>query len=107
MYEHCEEFEFPCVYFIRDGVGNIKIGTSNNVLKRLLTLQTANANKLTIHFVMKVETMNDAFDLEHEMHDMFRKNIVRGEWFKENNIIEFLTQPQIITEHYIFPGLNS
>lgn len=106
-YATCDSALFPCVYFIRDGMGNIKIGKTKDVLSRLNTLQTANAHELSIHFVMKVETMRDAEVLEKELHDKFDYCHICGEWFRENDVIAYTEQYEIHTSKYVFKGLST
>lgn len=90
------------VYFIRDGVGHIKIGIAQNVENRLKALQTSNACDLEIYKIFKVDSRYDAKSLEKELHSKFKKFRVRGEWFKEEPIIEWLDKPVQYTEQYTF-----
>ena len=72
------------VYFIQEGRGshgNIKIGKANNVDKRLNSLQTGNPRKLTIMASIKCKCVLDALKLEKRLHNKFKANRVRGEWF--------------------------
>lgn len=72
------------VYFIQEGRGehgSIKIGKSNNVDKRLKSLQTGNPRKLTLMALIKCRTPNDAHRLESKFHLMFKNDRVLGEWF--------------------------
>jgi len=72
------------VYFIQEGKGSygyIKIGKSNNVDKRLDSLQTGNPRKLTLMASIKCKTPNDALRLEKKLHIKFKKENIRGEWF--------------------------
>jgi len=68
------------IYLIHADPENIyKIGVSKTVKKRLKTLQTANSNKLSI--VKTFQTKHNR-KVETALHKYFRKNKVRGEWFK-------------------------
>lgn len=72
------------VYFIQEGKGNhgyIKIGVSNNVNKRLDSLQTGNPRKLTLMASIKCDTPNNAYRLEKKLHKKFKSQCIRGEWF--------------------------
>jgi hypothetical protein len=70
------------VYFIRSGeAGLIKIGTATNLRSRLASLQTGSPESLFL--LGKVEvTRTDALASEHELHNLFRRSRVRGEWFR-------------------------
>lgn len=65
------------IYFITDGK-NIKIGKSNNPRKRLLDLQTANANALKLKYIFDIP---DRF--EKHLHEKLKKfkTDSRNEWF--------------------------
>jgi len=72
------------VYFIQEGKGNhgnIKIGKSNDVDKRLKSLQTGNPRKLTLMASIKCKSPDDAFKLESKFHLKFQDKQIRGEWF--------------------------
>lgn len=65
------------VYFIKDeATGFVKIGYSNNPQKRLKSLQTSSANKLTL-----IEAIEGNKKLEETLHTTFAEHRVRGEWF--------------------------
>lgn len=75
------------VYFIQEGKGsrgNIKIGKSNDVDKRLKSLQTGNPRKLTLMASIKCKSPDDAFKLERKFHAKFKSSQIRGEWFSGN-----------------------
>ena len=65
------------VYYIRSASGLIKIGIADDVGKRLATLQTGNAELLTI-----VATEPGGRARELELHDRFHFARIRGEWFR-------------------------
>ena len=94
------------VYFIRDGLEHIKIGVANNVKNRIKELQTANPMKLEYFYGMHVKTSEDAYDLEEELHKKFSNIRLMGEWFKEEEVLEFLKQPKIYTSKYMFDGAS-
>lgn len=63
---------------------DVKIGVSEDVDKRIKTLQTGNADILTELFRIPFPTKMKAFDMERALHKkyfVFRKN---GEWFSGN-----------------------
>lgn len=92
------------VYFIRDGLGHIKIGVATNVKTRIAQLQTANPMKLDYYYGMHVKTVDDAYEIERELHSKFSKDRLMGEWFNENSVLNFLRQPNISTQRYSFQG---
>lgn len=65
------------VYFISDG-DYVKIGVATHVNERLRQLQTGNPRKLTLIKVLKSEK---PYELENNLHDIFEKYRVNGEWF--------------------------
>ncbi len=76
-------------YFIQDGLGNIKIGKSNNPEKRLKVLQYSNSSKLIL-----LLTINDIS--EWDSHIKFTKYYIRGEWFKPaKELLEFIERKKI------------
>lgn len=65
------------IYFIYDEKNNaIKIGVTNNVEKRLRTLQCGNPTKLQIK-----HTIEGSYKEESILHYHYRKNHLLGEWF--------------------------
>jgi len=66
----------PWVYFIQAKSGGpIKIGKAANVRRRLKALQSASPEKLKILGATRVLS-------EPEVHRMFWKERIRGEWFE-------------------------
>lgn len=66
------------IYFIQAGRnGPVKIGDSELVYDRLAQLQTANPYKLNILFVYNGRQYG-----EFELHDLFKHENIRGEWFR-------------------------
>lgn len=67
------------LYIIRGGKDIYKIGiTKSSPAKRLRTLQTGNANKLTL---VKVYRRKDYKQLETRLHRTFANRRLSGEWF--------------------------
>jgi hypothetical protein len=62
-----------------EGTDFIKIGIASNVKKRLKALQTGNPIKLNIEMSLRVDNANE---LEYELHRAFANSRVLGEWFK-------------------------
>ena len=73
------------VYFISDGT-YVKIGKSNNVINRLSILNTGNADTLTLLGYILQESEEAAFKLEKELHKVYEKSKVKGEWFNLSEI---------------------
>ncbi len=66
------------VYFIQMGEkGPIKIGQSANPELRLASLQTANPAALNLLWVYEGDEYT-----EQNIHGIFKKDRIRGEWFK-------------------------
>ena len=100
--------ESPCgnVYFIRDGMGNIKIGVAKNPLQRKKDLQTANPNELEIFFIMKVPNMWIAKKIEYELHGLFADIRKKGEWFEESPILDWLRNGELLVGGYKFQNAD-
>lgn len=70
------------VYFVRAGnKGAIKIGVARDVQKRLATMQTGNPFELKVIALIPCSGVQQAFDTERRIHNMFRSKRIRGEWF--------------------------
>ncbi len=66
------------VYFIQAGEnGPIKIGFSDNIKKRMLSLQTAHYEELRL-----LGAVQGADEMESYLHRKFRRLHIRGEWFR-------------------------
>lgn len=73
------------IYFVRSGkTGPIKIGISHNVCKRIAMMQTGNPNKLYLVTSIPIESRKQAEALEKWLHRKFKKQRIRGEWFRGN-----------------------
>ncbi len=66
-----------CVYFITDGEF-VMIGVTENLVKRIAALQTANPRKLELLNVVETE---NPFQLESALHKVFQHRNVGYEWF--------------------------
>lgn len=70
----------------RDNLNNIlhiKIGITNNIKKRLITIQTSNPNNIILEHT---EEREDAYELEQWLLSNFKRNIKKGEWLKDIEI---------------------
>lgn len=66
------------VYFIRQGVtGNVKIGCSNDVAKRAMSLQSGMRRKLLV-----MRLVEGSFPEERSLHKRFKDHALGGEWFR-------------------------
>ena len=92
------------VYFIRDGVGHMKIGIAQDVQSRLNDLQVANPMQLEIYRVLEVGNMGIAREMEQTLHTIFKNSRIRGEWFFEDPIIELFNRPSFVLCNYEFKG---
>jgi len=72
----------PCgVYFIRDEHNRTKIGKSDNIDERLISLQTGNADELTLFAYIETPGKQQAKIAEVIVQDYFKKDWIRGEWY--------------------------
>lgn len=77
------------VYFVRQpNASHIKMGYAVNLESRLMTLQTANPEKLIVIGVIEDGTRK----LERALHEYFADYRVNGEWFIENEELDCLIQ---------------
>ena len=77
------------VYFIKSGnkaKAPIKIGISDLPEKRILSLQVGNPDLLTLICKIKIKDRRNAEYIENIIHRKFRKQHIRGEWFKGHKI---------------------
>lgn len=75
------------VYFIQEGYkGFLKIGVSDDVDSRLKALQTATPRNLILQAKIGCASRREAYDLENQLHKMFKDFHYRGEWFASSMI---------------------
>ena len=85
------------VYFIRAGnQGAIKVGVARNVERRMATMQTGNAFELKLMACIRCVSRNDAYNLEAKIHNKFKRQRIRGEWFQGN--IDFRSLSETIVD---------
>lgn len=73
------------VYFIRAGNrGAIKIGIAKNIERRMATMQTGNAFQLHLLARIPCDNKEQALFLESKIHNFFKRQKIRGEWFQGN-----------------------
>lgn len=91
----------PTVYFVEmrvdgRGAGPIKIGIADDVAARLGTLQTASPYEVRL-----LLELGGGKRREEELHDRFRKDHLRGEWFRASaEIAAFITDSAEEAAHY-------
>ena len=64
------------VYFIGDGIGNIKIGYSYDPMRRMQDLQVSNPGPLYFLRVIDGGPATEAW-----LHRKFKEHWIKGEWF--------------------------
>lgn len=68
------------IYVILSENGNVKIGVSKNVEKRISAIKGASGYKIKDCFV--TEKCSNAFEIEKMAHEYFKEKRLFGEWFK-------------------------
>lgn len=84
------------IYFIQAGKA-IKIGFTTNLMDRFMVIQTSNAEKLKL-----IAVIEGSPEGESELHKMFKKYNIRGEWFwPSEELLEFVDSlPKTIVENF-------
>lgn len=67
------------IYIFLSENGNVKIGVSKNVTKRIKTIEGASGYKICDFFI--TEKCSNAYEIENELHKHFSRNRLYGEWF--------------------------
>jgi hypothetical protein len=74
------------VYFIQcQDTGHVKIGHSNDVLRRLEQLQTGNSGRLVL-----IGFVPGGSAIEKSYHHAWQYSKVRGEWFDDSRLVEYI-----------------
>ena len=94
------------VYFITDNHGHIKIGKTDDTYKRLKELQTGNPYKLSILLTIMMTSVNDAFSLEQELHQLFKDYRLEGEWFEAEPVFKVIDTDIVKLNKFQFGGLQ-
>lgn len=97
---------YSYVYFIIDGHGHIKIGKADDTYKRLNELQTGNPYKLSILLTVMMTSVNDAFSLEQELHQLFKDYRLEGEWFEAEPVLKVIDTDIVKLNRFQFGGLR-
>lgn len=69
------------LYVVMDSNKNCKIGVTGDTSKRLPTLQTSNAGKLTVVYTVTTKSLEEDYKLEKKLHQELDKYRLLGEWF--------------------------
>lgn len=72
------------IYFVRSGNKFVKIGTTDNLSRRLHELQTGSPLPLKL-----MATLNGSFSTEASLHSLFSKYRYNREWFKLSDEIKW------------------
>ena len=96
------------VYFIRDGLGFVKIGLTKDVSIRLKELQTSNPCELEVFCIFHVKKYDDAREIEKELHDKFAEHRTKktGEWYYEKDVIDWLRNGNLEVAGYKFQNID-
>ena len=84
----------PVVYFISDGNGFVKIGYAADIFQRFNTMQVNNAAELSILHLVYNDDLDDAHWTEKQYHEHLKPYKVRGEWYQEKPVIDYLMAEQ-------------
>lgn len=90
VYGYACDLKAPCIYFIRDGEGHIKIGMTEDIKKRMRALAYSTGKELTLYAKIDTPSRFKAAQLEKELHEQFKESNYQGEWFYEKPVIEYL-----------------
>ena len=96
------------VYIIKNlDSSNIKIGVGSNPSKRLKQLQTGSDSELELIYQSYV--CSNAFDIENLMHNKFKENHIRGEWYKINpdEVIKELEKQNYVLKSEFLKGIDT
>lgn len=94
------------IYFLDDHNGHVKIGLTDNMERRMKQLQTGNAMELTLIHSIKVDSMQDAFQLESILHHALNNHKVMNEWYEKKAVMKFLAHNWIHVGKFRFRGLG-
>jgi hypothetical protein len=73
------------VYFIKTGDA-IKVGIASDLSKRVIGIQVGNPHKVELLHTIDTSEEN-ARKIESQIHELFRKTNLNGEWFHANQFI--------------------
>lgn len=70
------------IYFVSDGSGNVKVGQTNDISKRVCGIQTGNAKNVTIEAIITAKCKTEVNSMERYLHRTLKASRERGEWFR-------------------------
>lgn len=89
------------IYFITDGTGYTKIGSTSDLDKRLTQLQTGNPKQLFVsRIITHIKGIDDA-TVEHALHKHFSEYRAVGEWFLTSCLEDFYKMDVLETNHFL------
>lgn len=74
------------IYFISNNKGEVKIGFTNDLKRRLIELQVSSPEKLVPIYYMEENDIS----FEKHIHSICQRYLISGEWFKINVIEDHL-----------------
>ncbi len=78
------------VYFVQTGDA-IKVGVASHLRNRMVNLQVGNPHKVEILHSISSSTEEEARKIESEIHELFIRTHLNGEWFHANQfMIDFI-----------------
>lgn len=95
----CEDRGY--VYFIEQNE-NIKIGTTKNLKRRILALQTGSATDFVLKYTIATNSPDNGKMLEKKFHKLFASYKIRREFFKLSDTI----MKTIIEEHQLWLAMH-
>lgn len=87
----------PCVYFIDNQLGYIKIGKTKNLWKRIHEAQTYSPLLVQCVASINCSRIEQAENIERLLHKAFEPYRQCGEWFEAKPIFEAITNGFINT----------
>ena len=80
---------------------DIKIGVSENPKRRLTEVQTGNPKEVRLAYIEEMDSKQQAYYVEKELHKTYKKLNKQGEWFKGLSIVKVIKKIETIRDkHY-------
>lgn len=89
------------VYFITDNTGYTKIGSTNDLDKRIVQLQTGNPRQLFVSRIITHIKGVDDVTVEHSLHNHFAEYRAAGEWFLTSCLDDLFKMDVLETNHFL------
>jgi len=81
--EQLDGMDSQCIYLMENELGMLKIGISNDPVKRAKALSTGSG--LAINLLCYWQIANPARTTEAKLHRLFKQFKISGEWFKRGS----------------------